>query len=198
MRCFPVAVVAVLALILGGVGCSHKIGDSCSTNVDCQPDGTRFCDTSAPSGYCTILGCDTNTCPGEAVCIRFLTPILDEPCTYHDDQPNTQSDCPHIDDRCVCDTTIKVDGKQVCENGIGHCAPESSEHRWCQYKCSSNGDCRSGYECRSTGTFGAEPVPTLSNPTGNSAKFCAPKAPPEPDDLGEKQSTPDDLASTDA
>jgi len=194
MRSFAVAAVAALALNLWGAGCSHNIGDSCSNNVDCQPDGTRFCDTAPPGGYCTIQGCDVNTCPGEAVCIRFLTPVLDEPCTYNDDQPNTQQDCPHVDDRCVCDISIK----NVCENGIGHCASENSEQRWCEKKCSKNGDCRSGYECRSTGTFGAEPVPTLNNPKGSSAKFCAPKAPPEPSDLGPTQSTPDDLASTDA
>jgi hypothetical protein len=182
MRSLFIAAVAALALVSG---CSHKIGDSCSVNVDCQPDGTRFCDTSAPGGYCTIDGCDDGTCPDEAVCIRFLTPVLNEPCTYDSAEPNSKSDCPHADDRCVCDTTIK----NVCQ-GPAHCAPEATERRWCQLKCSSNGDCRSSYECRSTGTFGSEPVPTLTNAAGNPAKFCTPQAPPPPHDLGNSDLQP--------
>jgi hypothetical protein len=160
-------------------GCGHNIGDNCSTNVDCQPDGTRFCDTSAINGYCTIDGCDDGTCPDEAVCIRFLTQVPDEPCSYDAAHPNSRSDCPRVDDRCVCDATVK----SVCQ-GSAHCAPEASERRWCQLKCSSNGDCRTDYECRSTGTFGAEPVPTLTNASGTPAKFCAPMAPPPQSDLG--------------
>jgi hypothetical protein len=157
-------------------GCGHNVGDTCQTNVDCQPDGTRFCDTSAPSGYCTIDGCDVGTCPDEAVCIRFLTPVLNEPCTFDPMHPNSRADCPHADDRCVCDQAINGNCPSTSPNG--HCAPEATERRWCQYKCDSNADCRAQYECRSTGTFGAEPVPSLSNPSGSPAKFCAPNAPP--------------------
>ena len=47
------------------------------------PAAFACCDTSSPDGqgYCTIEGCDWNTCPSEAVCIRFFTPVLDEACT---------------------------------------------------------------------------------------------------------------------
>ncbi len=153
-------------------GCGSRIGDSCTTNVDCSPFGDRFCDTSAMNGYCTQEGCDNEAlaCPSEAVCIRFFTSLADEQCTY--DGRLDQADCPHVDDYCVCDQT--VDG--VCMGSVGHCAPASTERRWCQRSCSSNGDCRSGYECRATGTFGAEPLPTFDQPNGTPAKFCAPSA----------------------
>jgi hypothetical protein len=175
MRALPLFIAATW--FVGG--CGHNIGDSCTVNVDCQPDGTRFCDTSAPSGYCTFDGCDFNTCPGEAVCIRFLTPVLDEPCTLPTDRavPLGRADCPHADDRCVCDKAVKG----VCQGaGLnGHCAPEATERRWCQLRCSDNGDCRDEYECRSTGSLGAEPVPTLQTPQGEPANFCAPSRPPQ-------------------
>jgi hypothetical protein len=168
---------ALLLALAVVAGCGHNIGDQCKVNVDCQPDGTRFCDTSPPDGkgYCTIDGCNENTCPDEAVCIRFLTPVLDEPCTLPSDQavPLGRFDCPHADDRCVCDKATNG----ICTDGLGHCAPESTERRWCQKKCGNNGDCRENYECRSTGTLGAEPVPTLSNLTGSPQSFCAPKRP---------------------
>jgi hypothetical protein len=168
-------VIAVVSFLIGG--CTRNVGDSCKTNVECQADGTRFCDTSAPEGYCTVDGCDVNTCPDEAVCIRFLTPLLDSPCTVTPGMPVPlgRADCPNADDRCVCDHATNGACGNMSPNG--HCAPETTERRWCQYKCEENGDCRAGYECRSTGTLGAEPVPELTNLSGSPAKFCAPNAP---------------------
>jgi hypothetical protein len=161
---------AALALV---PACGHQIGDACHSNVDCSPLGDRFCDTGPVNGYCTIDGCDQSTCPSEAVCIRFFTPLANEPCTF--DLTNARSNCPHTDERCVCDQSS---GDKCLNNNSGHCAPESSERRWCQKQCSSDGDCRSGYQCRQTGTFGAEPVPTFDSGTGGSAKFCAPTGQP--------------------
>lgn len=165
--------VAALALV---AGCGKRIGDQCKSNVDCSLAGDRFCDVSAPSGYCTVEGCDSNTCPDEGTCVRFFTPQRNVECTYDPDRPNSRglasNQCPNSDDRCVCD---EIDSSGACSNGLGHCAPESSERRWCQLKCDDTSDCRAGYECRSTGTHGAEPVPTLTSPTGTPAKFCAPR-----------------------
>src|SRR5689334_18265259 len=110
---------AVLVALVTLAACGHNIGDSCKANVDCSPAGDRFCDTSAPGGYCTVDGCDLNTCPDEAVCVRFFTPVRDEPCHFNPDEPNSQSDCPRADERCLCDMT----DKGVCVGG-GHCAPE--------------------------------------------------------------------------
>ena len=68
-------VLLALVLALGAVGCGAEIGDSCVFSTDCSTDSTegRVCDTSQIHGYCTILGCDYNTCPEESVCIRFFT-----------------------------------------------------------------------------------------------------------------------------
>lgn len=165
---------APLVALLLFAGCGHNIGDSCTTNVDCSPTGDRFCDTSAVNGYCTEENCGVSSCPSEAVCIRFFSPIDTEPC--HFDTASSRSDCVHVDDRCVCDRT---DGNGECSTFTaagtnGHCAPSATERRWCERKCSSDGDCRAGYECRSTGTFGADPVPTFDLGAGQPTKFCAP------------------------
>ncbi len=157
------------AFLAGLSACGKKVGDDCKQNADCDPLGTRFCDVSSPKGYCTIEGCEIDTCPSEAVCVRFYTQNRSEACTFLPDLPNSRSDC-RSDERCVCDST--VDG--VCVDGSAHCAPEASERRWCMKKCGGDGDCRNDYECRATGTLGALPVPTLDEPDGKPAKFCAP------------------------
>ncbi len=181
-----------LATLLVFAGCGHQIGDACSTNVDCSPLGDRFCDTAPPGGYCTIENCDTTTCPSEAVCIRFFIPVMNEQCAYNPNadqrgwchDPHTglpmlaNCQCEHTDDICVCD---KSDKNGNCLPGTGssallngHCAPASTEHRWCQKTCNSDGDCRTGYQCRRTGTQGAEPVPTLEMSSPPQVSFCAP------------------------
>ncbi|GAC1450056.1 MAG: hypothetical protein PVSMB8_09160 [Vulcanimicrobiaceae bacterium] len=166
----------IVSLFLVGMslvaGCGAKIGDACQTNIDCSQLGDRFCDTAPQNGYCTQEDCGAMTCPSEAVCIRFFTPLANESCTFDPTVPFTRADCPNLDDRCVCDVT---DDKGQCVNESGHCAPSSTERHWCERTCSNDGDCRSGYECRRTGTHGAEPLPTFSNGYGDPAKFCAPK-----------------------
>lgn len=172
---------APLVAILWIAGCGHNIGDSCTTNVDCSPLGDRFCDTAPPGGYCTIENCDATSCPGGSVCIRFFTPIVSEKCHPPADGSSLgQADCPRIDERCVCDTS--VNGQCVSTDPdannqpLGHCAPTSTERRWCQESCSHDSDCRTGYRCFETGTLGAEPVPTFEMGTGQPAKFCAPSS----------------------
>lgn len=59
----------LVALVLPG--CSKEIGDSCSTALDCSASGTRICDMTQRGGYCTLDGCEENTCPDEAVCVLF-------------------------------------------------------------------------------------------------------------------------------
>ena len=155
----------LLALVLGA-GCGKSIGDACGTNVDCSITGERFCDTAPPGGYCTVEGCDVDTCPSESVCVRFFTPIMSESCQF--DPGNARANC-QVDERCVCDESPNG----TCNDPVhAHCAPENSERRWCMKKCSHNGDCRNLYECRSTGTFGAEPVPSLENASGKQSTFC--------------------------
>ncbi len=155
---------------IGVTGCGHNIGDGCTANVDCSPVGDRFCDTAEPGGYCSVEGCDNGTCPDNSVCVRFFTPVANEPCMFG----LPTSGC-RIDERCLCDRSL-ADGSCPA-SAPAHCAPESSERRWCQAPCSSNGDCRPGYECRQTGTLGAEPVPIGDDAgviTAAPVKFCAP------------------------
>ena len=140
--------------------CASEIGDECSTNVDCETDGTRDCDLSQPGGYCTINGCDEKFCPGEAVCIRifpYQTPGA--PCSL-------EAPCPSSD-ICLPD---------------GYCVPRDTERRYCLRKCGSNGDCRGGYVCREAGMEGRQPtsstygsIALVENPNQSMVvKFCAP------------------------
>ncbi|HEY7953966.1 MAG TPA: hypothetical protein VII38_01700 [Polyangia bacterium] len=163
---------AVLALATVS-GCGHNIGDSCTVNVDCSIAGDRFCDISSPGGYCTVDGCDVDTCPSEAVCIRFLTPIQDQPCNLMSMSGPPDNGC-SIDERCVCDDSI---AGQCQNNDAAHCAPESTERRWCQLRCHTDSDCRIGYKCVEPGSNGAEPVPIPLADGGVKTefiKFCAP------------------------
>ncbi len=177
-----VASVCVLfALVaISATGCGRDIGDSCASNVECDPLGTRFCDVSTPSGYCTIDGCDVGTCPEEAVCVRFFTLIPNRGCSYDAQNPtgrgladSSGTFACRADERCLCDGRDNTTGECL---GSAYCSPESSERRWCQKKCDGNGDCRQGYVCRSTGTLGAEPVPRVDDAGASfvPAKFCAP------------------------
>jgi hypothetical protein len=173
-----VSLVATLWL----AACGHNVGDSCKNNVDCSPLGDRFCDTAPPGGYCTIENCDIDTCPSEAVCVRFFSPLMNEPCHPPEVGLLAQNDCTYPDERCVCQDS--VNGKCASKDPkdpdkfYGHCAPSSTERRWCQKKCSNSGDCREGYGCFETGSGGAESIPTFDMGSGKPAKFCAPKPSP--------------------
>jgi hypothetical protein len=166
------AVTLLAVTLLASGGCGHSIGDPCKTNVDCSPAGDRFCDTSELGGYCTVEGCDVNTCPDGEPCIRFLTQRLDEACTYDPTRPFSRASC-DANEQCICDTEAPAGG--TCS---AHCAPESSERRWCQHRCSTDSDCRAGYHCVTAGSGGALLVPTLNNPdpsvNASPTKFCAP------------------------
>jgi len=143
----------VLAFAL--VGCGKEVGDSCIVSSDCSPNGDRQCDVSQHEGYCTIQGCDFGTCPDEAVCVRFFTG------SFANKTCSSLADC-SLDE--LCDLN-------------GHCAPRSSEVRYCMRTCDSTDDCRDGYECRDIElmrTHGGEPVLAPGGVVDESApKFCA-------------------------
>ncbi len=192
--------VFALTSALALASCGKKIGDSCQTPADCDPNGARICDLSQPGGYCTVQGCDETTCPSEAACIRFFpVQFLTKPCNpYCEDRqglsvPDAGSDagmsvdagalplCPGL----FAPAPANQPGNQaVCPNGptndctadeicldAGLCAPRSTEARYCALVCSSNSDCRSGYVCRPTGVEGS--VLLSATPCAQTS-FCAP------------------------
>ena len=65
--------ILVLLLLgtIGGmwVGCGNVVGDPCIADSQCGAG--RQCDTRSFEGYCTIEGCEDNTCPANQMCIEF-------------------------------------------------------------------------------------------------------------------------------
>lgn len=143
--------------------CSKDIGDACIVSSDCSPNGDRLCDIASPGGYCTIQGCDYSTCPEDSACIRFFTGSFAN---------------------LACDpaTEDALGGTNACSEDElcsleGHCVPRSSEVRYCMKTCSSNDDCRGGYECRDLDLMkehGGEPVLAPGEVVDEHApRFCA-------------------------
>ena len=174
--------IGLCAGVLLATACSAKIGDACLTNVQCSPLGDRFCDLASPDGYCTVEGCDSTSCPDSGVCIRFfslkigtgtqcnagLTPMAPVDCATSDNccAAGTPGCC-QIGEHCLCE--------QADCGGKGYCANESTERRWCMHACNSDGDCRTGYQCLTTGSNGslAVAVPDLGNAVPT-LSYCAP------------------------
>ena len=66
------SVLLALALgLLSVAGCAPEIGDKCSVSTDCSVNGDRICDTAQPGGYCTVQGCDPDSCPNGGVCVEW-------------------------------------------------------------------------------------------------------------------------------
>ncbi len=156
--------VVLLLVLLAAVGCGKEIGDACIVSSDCATDGTRICDiaSSEPDGYCTIMGCDYDTCPSEATCVRFFTGgFTNKPCDPQTENIST--------DDCSLDELCSLEGL---------CVPRSAEIRYCMRTCSSQGDCRDGYECRNLTLMiahGGEPVLAPGDVVNSSSpNFCAP------------------------
>jgi hypothetical protein len=149
----------VLFALLVAAGCGQQIGDSCIVSTDCAIDGTRSCDITMRDGYCTILGCDYDTCPGESACVRFFTGgFTNRPCG-----PNAPEGSPG----CSLDELCSLEGE---------CVPRSAEQRFCMKKCDQTSDCRDGYECRDLTlmeTHGGEPVLSPTDILANAPHFCA-------------------------
>jgi len=151
------AIRAVLVMLLGLplAACGKKIGDECKTAFDCnQTDVNRSCDISQPGGYCILEGCDQSSCPDEAACIRFF---------------------PRLNLQQTCQATSECGSNGVCiVDGTGpgmKCSPASSEVRRCMLTCDKYGDCRDGYECRLSGTYGSVAL----TGDGSRVHFCAPR-----------------------
>ncbi len=68
-RSAVLTLVGLLGLLAGG--CQPGIGDSCGSSTDCSATGERQCDLAQPGGYCTIVGCNADLCPGSAICVEW-------------------------------------------------------------------------------------------------------------------------------
>jgi hypothetical protein len=156
----PVRALLVTSLVFAAA-CGKEIGDSCIVSSDCSVRGDRQCDPGSPDGYCTIQGCDYNTCPSEAECVRFFVGDFENvPCDPT--QPNAMTGC-SLDELCTL---------------TGNCAPRSAEVRYCMRKCNHDGDCRTPkYECRDLQRMkdhGGEPVLAPGDSLGAKPQgFCA-------------------------
>lgn len=161
---------AIVGVAIVGVlgACGKEIGDACSFSTDCNPNGGRTCiDTTLAGGdgYCTIQGCDYSTCPGEATCVQFFTGnFSNKPC-----------DPMLLPELCTADTNCcSLD--ELCSLSA-HCVPRSSEVRYCMRSCSSDGDCRDGYECRDLEKMKAHGGQPVLAPgavlDARAPKFCA-------------------------
>ncbi|MDP3275383.1 MAG: hypothetical protein Q8Q09_09330 [Deltaproteobacteria bacterium] len=64
---------ALATITLAMAGCARRIGDGCAVDTDCSINNDRRCDTSQPSGYCTIAECDRNSCPSDSLCVEFFS-----------------------------------------------------------------------------------------------------------------------------
>ncbi len=154
---------AALALVLAlAAGCDEEIGDECSLSSDCSPQGDRICDVSSPGGYCTIIGCDFDSCPEEAICVRFFSVSnSDRTCdARREDLEAGVNDCT-ADELCTLS---------------GSCVPRTAEQRFCMRKCTVNNDCRDDYECRDEELMvehGGEPVSPPGEALGEDLQgFC--------------------------
>lgn len=157
-------VAALCAALALAAGCDEEIGDECSLSSDCSPQGDRICDVSSPGGYCTIIGCDFDSCPDEAICVRFFS-VSNSDRTCDARMEDLESDV----NECTADELCTLSGT---------CVPRTAETRFCMRKCSSNGDCRDDYECRHEEEMvahGGEPVSPPGEALGDDLQgFCAP------------------------
>ena len=138
--------------------------------------GDRFCDTSPLNGYCTKEDCGPTSCPSEAVCIRFFTPVADKRLPH---RPANQSRsrkpiARHVDDRCVCDQTDETNN---CVSNLGHCAPELDRASLVPAQLLDRQRLPRRLRMPLAPARSAPSrCPTFSNGIGTPAKFCAPKA----------------------
>jgi len=197
-RPFALALLALFAL----PGCQAKIGDECLRSTDCSIRGERICDlshrvneqgvvTSRGQGECTIEGCGRGSCPKEAACIKvYGSDFLSIACDP--DREDVAVPCdPEAEGEAICEARGCVpsqeagvwtcpprddcDANEVCLPE-GLCADEITARTSCRRKCSSNDDCRSGYECRLTGTGGVYRAPDLDDPNNPSnVRICMPE-----------------------
>ncbi len=121
LRAVSIRLAAALSLAALAMGCLPKIGDRCTTSLDCSQTGQKICDGTQPAGYCTVFNCEPDNCPDSAACVAFNNNV-DPACASHDD-----GQWPRFE-RTFC---------------VRPCTPESDNPAG-PY---SQSDCRDGYDC---------------------------------------------------
>lgn len=101
-------------------GCSPHIGDHCNLNTDCSIQGTLFCDTSQPNGYCTFFNCVPNGCQQNAICV-MLRPSVPG-CPYDDYQSPARTG------RTMCLAPCTTDSD--CRSGEGYVCKDPTQPPW--------------------------------------------------------------------
>lgn len=157
--------------LLGSLGCQPKIGDPCKVAYDCGLRVVRQCDVSNArrdpkgKGECTLENCSYGVCPKEAVCVKvYATEFLSVACDpeLEDISTTTQGR-----DDCIADEVCLPEGL---------CADEIRARTSCRRECNADSDCRSNYQCLSTGVDGVYVAADPENPTKQlDAKICVPK-----------------------
>jgi hypothetical protein len=111
-------------------GCTPHIGDKCLVNTDCSISNTRQCDTSQPTGYCTVFNCAPNSCPDNAACVLFQASIAGCPLddysapsrtgrTFCMQTCNSDSDCRQSDGYRCADPTGAPWSAQIVDDTQG-------------------------------------------------------------------------------
>lgn len=109
-----------LALLAALCACQPEIGDACKNASDCSVQEQRTCDTTYPGGYCTVLGCEADTCPEEAACIAFQGVLSVAPeCASVQSRPRLE--------RAVCMKKCSNDGD--CRGGYA-CVDMARTNPW--------------------------------------------------------------------
>jgi hypothetical protein len=168
--------IALLPFALVLAACQPKIGDPCVRAIDCSIRGERQCDLSnAPfdpneEGECTIENCAYGTCPSEGTCVAaygsaFLTISCNPAREDTWSEAQNGSALPPLD-LCAADELCLPEGL---------CGYILSVRTSCRLECKKDSDCRSGYECRATGSGGVYVSPNPNNPSRLlSGKICMP------------------------
>jgi hypothetical protein len=86
---------AIFALFV--IGCGPAIGDDCTNSLKCSAQNNRICDRQQPGGYCTLIGCENDSCPDQAVCVTFRPEPLRFASTWCMAACSDSSDCRESD-----------------------------------------------------------------------------------------------------
>ncbi len=112
------AAVLLAGTLLGALSaCQAEIGDECSVSTDCSPNGDRFCDVAQPGGYCTVIGCDPDTCPDDALCVEWRFEPTRSAETWCMKSCGDSGDCDRNGYVCIREGGFELDEDRNLSNG---------------------------------------------------------------------------------